>query len=210
MEPCSSNSARRPVPVLSERRGEVASRRPASLALPRLHARPPARSHSRASRQRASMAAACCPRLSGKKSLAWILASQRVSFSRSCSFSSHLGERVLLRPGFLAPTSSEKGGGALGELVILPGPGRTGKLRTIAWQFHLRRRSRDTFKTNPVPPCLPIVSRNCPKKSACGAESGSTQALFHPIVVAPIAHSQRQSATRALDGVLGSWAKQQQ
>jgi hypothetical protein len=42
-----------------------------------------------------------------------------------------------------------------------------------------------------------------PKSAAWAAVSGSTQAPF-TIVVAPMARRRRQSATRALDGLLGS------
>ena len=148
------------------------------------------------------MPAACCLRSSGKKSRARIFASQRASLSRSCSLSS-ISANVYFSALVSLPISSRR---AVQRSVNSSySRARSAWKRWIIVSF-TSAGEPGTFNTNPVPPCRTISSRNCSKKSACVAVSGSTQAPF-TIVVAPMARRRRQSATRALDGVLGSWAK---
>ena len=64
----------------------------------------------------------------------------------------------------------------------------------------------ETLSTNAFPPCLRTVSCNFSKNCKCAVVCGSTQEPFS-IPAAPMACSRRHSATRALDGELGNWAK---
>jgi hypothetical protein len=94
----------------------------------------------------------------------------------------------------------EKGGASVRELVIFTGP------------VGLESRTIDSFdsgdepetrSTNPVPPRLMTPSRDCSKKCSCAVVRGSIQAPF-TTAVAPAVRMRRHSATRALDGLLGS------
>jgi hypothetical protein len=63
-----------------------------------------------------------------------------------------------------------------------------------------------TATTKTFPPCERTVSCICLKKRACAAVYGSAQAPLR-IPAAPMVRSRRHSATRALDGEPGSWAR---
>ena len=115
----------------------------------------------------------------------------------------HFGEGVLLGPALPADLVKQSGA-ALGELVVLLAPvglearhDRLVYLRRPKPRRSARTRSRPAGESRPA---------TAPRNSACGAVSGSTQALL-TIVVAPAARRRRHSATRALDGDLGSWAR---